>query len=282
VTLPATTLNGAVGIGASSLTVRDALGFPSSSASGPFRLLVDTEQLVVDAGHGTTGWALDGVTTAAHSDGAAATLIPEAYATIDDVRAAMSTSPTNERLARLADLLGVASAELTREVGHDFYRTPRVSGTQAVLVDSRGGSRLCVLGGFASLAGVRIADSFGSSTYASLSPSEWYVESLLDPAYSYDHILLGGLGTSGYTSWPSGVRRVELTVASGFSEVPPDVRNAVVDRVLQLDVATSSTAGGVQGPDEFGRPVILPRWPQTWWALVEKYRGRHGRAGCFL
>jgi hypothetical protein len=115
-----------------------------------------------------------------------------------------------------------------------------------------------------------------------LSADEFYLESLIDPAYSYDHIYLGGLGTSGYTAWPTGKRRIEITGATGFASIPADVTNAVVDRVLQLDNASPSTVGGVQGPEEFGRPVILPRWPQTWWAVVEKYRGRHGRAGCFI
>ena len=280
-----TTLNGAILSGAVALTVRDALGFPASSATGPYKVLIDTEIFSVLAGHGTTSWtvagAQDGTTAAGHADGSTVTLLPEAYATIGDVTAALDYDVTNDRLAYLGDLLGVASAELTREVGHDFYRTPRVSGTSVVLYDGSARAKLCVLGGFASVATIRIADEFGSSSYATVDATEYYIESLIDPAYSYDHIYLGGLGTSGYTEWPAG-RRVELTLAKGFAEIPPDVAHAVVDRVLQLDNASPSTAGGVQGPDEWGRPVTVPRWPQTWWAVVEKYRGRHGRAGCFL
>ena len=278
----ATTLNGAILAGSASLTVRDALGFPSS---GTYKVLIDTEILSVTAGAGTLTWtvsrAQDGTTAVGHGDGSTVSLVAEAYATVDDVTDAISTDVTNAKLVRLADLLSIASGELTREVGHDFYRTPRVTGTRVVLVDGGNLARLCVLGGFASVSSIRIADDFGSATYATVDATEYYIESLTDPAYSYDHIYLGGLGTSGYTKWPLG-RRVELTLASGFSAIPPDVRQAVVDRVIQLDNATPSTAGGIQGPDEWGRPVIVPRWPQTWWALVEKYRGRHGRAGCFL
>lgn len=289
-TLPATTLNGALTSGASSLTVRDAVGFPSLSASGPFKVLIDTEVLSVTAGHGTTTWtvarAQDGTTAAAHADGATVTLVPEAYATLDDVASALDSTPTNAKYQRLAALLEMASTELTREVGHDFYRSPRVSGTAVTFPKVRvssAGDRLCVLGGFAAAPTlIRIADEFGASTYTSLAAAEWYVEALIDETYSYDHIYLGGLGTSGYTTWPTGHRRVELTVAEGFASIPPDVRESVVDRVKQLDNANPSSWGGVQGPEEFGRMVILPRKPDTWWSLVEKYRGRHGRAGCFL
>ncbi len=65
-----TTLNGAITNTATSITVNSALGFPASTN---FVIIIDSEQLFVTAGMGTTTWtvvrAANGTTAASHIDG---------------------------------------------------------------------------------------------------------------------------------------------------------------------------------------------------------------------
>jgi hypothetical protein len=68
-----TSLNGSITSSASSLTVNSAMGFPSQ---GTFRLLVDSELIIVGAVSGATFSSLtrgaEGTTAASHNSGATA------------------------------------------------------------------------------------------------------------------------------------------------------------------------------------------------------------------
>ena len=70
-TTPATTLAAALDSAATSVSVASASGFPTAA---PFRIKVDSEVMLVDAGAGTTTWtvkrAQDGSAAAAHASGA--------------------------------------------------------------------------------------------------------------------------------------------------------------------------------------------------------------------
>ena len=74
-----TTLNGAITNVATSLVVASAAGFPTS---GNFTIIIDSEQMTVTAGQGTTTWtvtrAVNGTTAAAHSNGAVVAGVPVA------------------------------------------------------------------------------------------------------------------------------------------------------------------------------------------------------------
>jgi hypothetical protein len=71
-----TTLSGAITNTATSITVASAMGFPGTAQ---YRILIDSEILLVTAGAGTTSWTvtrgLEGTTAAAHSSGAVVTHI---------------------------------------------------------------------------------------------------------------------------------------------------------------------------------------------------------------
>jgi hypothetical protein len=62
-----TTLNGAINSSVTTIVVTSALGFPNP---GPFRILIDNEQIQVTAGYGTTSWTVargvDGTAAASH------------------------------------------------------------------------------------------------------------------------------------------------------------------------------------------------------------------------
>ncbi|HZT06955.1 MAG TPA: hypothetical protein VFC51_07975 [Chloroflexota bacterium] len=69
-----TTLVGAIDGGATSITVASASGFPPAAQ---FRIVIDTEIMLVTAGAGTTTWTVvrgaEGTTAAAHEDGSSVT-----------------------------------------------------------------------------------------------------------------------------------------------------------------------------------------------------------------
>lgn len=287
-TLQATTLNGAIDAAVTAATVRDALGFPSSSAFGPYRVLIDTEIVEVAAGHGTTSWSsmtrgADGTTAASHSDGATVSLIPEAYASIEDFTAGFDTAPSSAgKLQFIAQLLGVATEEITQEVGFDFYRSPRVSGTETRILRSPGGTTIHFHGSLPGLAevptSIGLATVWGGS-FTALDMDDVLSEQFDPASGQYDHLTLAGVA-SGYSEWPNGAGLLQVTSAFGFAAIPANVRQATVDRARQLFEAAPTPAGGQAGPEEYGLPRSLPRLPDTTWRVIEHYRRRY--ATCYV
>jgi len=198
-----------------------------------------------------------------------------AYATRAEVLATFDTPPTSaDKLARIDALLLVAENEIDREVGHDFNAT----GPETRAFDGDGGRRLHLHVGVVPTPTVAFLDRFGgTSTSIAAGDLVWEAE---DPATgSYDHVRILGT-TSGYGAWPTGAQLIRITGTFGFATVPPDVKQATIDRVRQLYAADPSVIGGVVGSEEFGRPVIPPRYPQTMYAVVEHYRRRF--ASCYV
>lgn len=72
--IPVTDLNGAINSAVTSIVVDSALGFPNP---GPYRILIDNEQMQVVGGYGTLTWtvirAVDGTIAASHADEAPVT-----------------------------------------------------------------------------------------------------------------------------------------------------------------------------------------------------------------
>lgn len=281
--LTATTLAGDVLAGDVSLTVTDALGFPSSSASGPFKVLIDTEEISVSAGYGTTTWSSltrgeDGTTAADHAAGTAVYLVPEAYASLADILATFDTPPGDSaaKLGALSDYLGVASNEIAQEVGFDFYRHP-VTGTETRTLRGSGGSRLHLHGLLPGLAEAPTLIEFldvWAGTATTVQAADYELEQLDPASGQYDHVYLGGTA-SGFSRFPDGRRLVRITGAFGFPAIPDAVRKGTIDRAKQLYNADPSMQGGIVGPDEYQSPVVLPRLPDTTYRVIEHYRRRY-------
>ena len=94
-----TTLNGAVGVGDTSIPVVSAAGFPSSSQ---FRIRIGNELLLVTGGAGTTTWTvtrgIETTSAAAHSLGDAVTQVLTA-GVMNTVGAVASDQSANSVLA---------------------------------------------------------------------------------------------------------------------------------------------------------------------------------------
>lgn len=268
----ATTLNGAVDDNDLAFVVRDALGFPSS---GSYKGWVDSEAFTVTAGAGTTTWTVtrgsEGTTAAAHLDGAAVYLYPEAYATVDEVLETFDNPPEDaDKLARIRTLLEEVSDELDMEVGRDFYRHPRVSGTETRTIHGSGTGRICIHQGVVSITSLEVAESVGG-TYTTIASGDYFLETLYSqPGHPYDHLTLSTAGAI-RTTYPRLQRIVRITGVFGFEEPPAPVKAAVKDRVRQRYAADPSVLGGVIGPEEGGRPVMLGNFPHTFYRVKEKY-----------
>ena len=82
-----TRLNGAIDADDTAVTVDDALGFPSVAHS----IVIDSEELRVTAGFGTTSWTVtrgyNGSTAAIHSDNAVVYDLPDGVINVTDVKA---------------------------------------------------------------------------------------------------------------------------------------------------------------------------------------------------
>ena len=204
-----------------------------------------------------------------------------AYVTQADVLASFDEPPSAPaKLARITTLITSASGELDAEIGFTFERSPAAS-TETFTVRARGGSVLHLHGHTQPLAVVPTSIAFSSvwaGTTTPISTADYVVEQWDPSSTQYDHIRLLGT-TSGYEAFPDGYGLVTIVGARGFAAVPANVKEAVIERVRQLYHADPALTGGIAGPEEAGRFVMLPRWPQTFYNVVRHYQSRY--ATCY-
>jgi hypothetical protein len=201
-----------------------------------------------------------------------------AYATRADVLATFDTPPSDAgKLAWIDDLLVTVSDTITGEVGFDFNRHPN-SGTETRVLDGYGGSRLHVHEGIVGTPAISFASSFGG-TLTLIATGDLLLEAEDPSSGAYDHVSILG-ASSGYGSFPNGRQLISVTAAFGFPTVPTPVKRATVDWVRQAYDAGPAVAGGVVGPEEFGRPMMLPRMPDSAWRVVRHYQSRF--ASCYV
>lgn len=205
-----------------------------------------------------------------------------AYVTRAEVTATFDVAPTDAaKLTRIDTLITSVSGELDAAVGFTFERTPAAV-TETFVVRGRGGSVLHIHGDVQPLAVAPTSVSFkptwaGSATLIAAAD---YVVEQWDPASGqYDHIRLVGT-SSGYSEFPDGHGLVSIVGARGFPTPPADVKQGVTDRVRQIYHADPALTGGVVGPEEAGRVVMLPRWPDTFYKVVRHYQSRY--ATCYF
>lgn len=233
---------------ATSLTVSDVLGFPST---GAFTIIIDSEWLRVTAGAGTTAWTVtrgyNGTTAATHLDEATVTLL-------DDVGEWTSAAhmmdtlglTTAAQLAVLEPCVDAANAELSRRVGmflgpsSDTLRL--YDGHDAV----RGGTRLWVPGGIRTLTQVRIATTSGG-TLATATLADFVLgprSHTMAPGSPYRYVDI--IGTSSSRFWP-GYNNVELTGTFGFAAVDADCAR-IADMVAARMYQYSESGGDLTLP----------------------------------
>lgn len=204
-----------------------------------------------------------------------------AYVSQAEVLASFDEAPSAAaKLDRITTLITSASGELDAAVGFTFERSPAAS-TETFTVRGTAGSVLHIHGDTQPLAVAPTSVSFASVWAGSttLVTAGDYVVEQWDPASGqYDHIRLLGT-TTGYSDFPDGYGLVSIVGARGFAATPANVKEAVIDRVRQLYHADPSLMGGVTGPEEAGRIVMSPRWPDTFYRVVDHYRRRY--ATCY-
>lgn len=259
--MPVTTLAAAISTtNATTATVRDVVDFPTT---GTFDVIIDSERLTIGAGAGTVSWSsitrgAGGTTAATHADGAAVYLVQEAYATAEDLDLRMPES-TAVSAGLIADALSAASAHIDARCGRDFYRHPRVSGTEVRYFDGSGTDTLWITERIVSITTLQVA-SGTNGTYETLAATDYFLEPAnLGPGDSYSAIVLADnpLGSVAYTSFPIGKRTVKVTGVFGWSTVPEIIRTGTL-ALARLMVGTTLTASGSSmGGAEYG-PVPVP------------------------
>lgn len=205
-----------------------------------------------------------------------------AYVTQAEVLATFDEPPSAAaKLARITTLITSVSGELDAALGFTFERTPAAL-TSTFLVRGRGGSVLHLHGDGLPLAEVPTSISFAATFGGTLTPilaADYVVEQWDPTSGQYDHIRLLG-ATSGYGAFPNGHGLISIDGARGFAAVPPNVKQAVIDRVRQVYHADPSLIGGVMGPDEAGRIMQSTRYPDTFYRVIDHYRRRY--ATCWV
>lgn len=276
--------------GATSMTVADYLGFPST---GQFSVLIDSELLRVTAGNGTTSWTVTrgygGTTAATHLINATVTHVLDAYATVSDVLATMDL-PDTSRYAFLTDLLARGAAFLNDRTGRRFWRDPQTTGDATVYFDvTRGGydSLSFATEGLGTTDG-RALDIISTTT---LSVRESETSSYTALTEGTDFVLRRGvltgiagtdipwedvrlLPTGRYPTWPTGYAAVKHIGPLGFPAVPTMATLANVD--LAREWYRQGPGGGPsqQGVNQFGVPVLLTGLPPSVKEFIAQYSKR--------
>lgn len=233
-------------VGATSLTVDDALGFPTVAYS----VLIDAEILRVTAGFGTTSWTVTrgygGTTAATHLDDATVTLVPETEWTGHDRMISQLGLTTPSEFATLGYCIAAANAELSRRVG--VFLGPSTDTLR--LYDGAGatrdGTRLRIPGGIRTLTQVRLADTTGGTlTEATLA------DFLLRPKVHEmrpggAHLYVDISEASSSRFWP-GRDNVELTGTFGPAAVDADCAR-IADMVAARMYQYSASGGDLTLP----------------------------------
>lgn len=126
-----TTLSGSMTSGTATLPATSAVGFPTS---GQYKVLVDSEIMLVTAGQGTLSWtvtrAQEGTTAAAHSSGATVAEL-EARTFRYRGQGGLDLSPYDLRALQKVTLYTDLEASLQDELATTQYRLDPVGGTPA-------------------------------------------------------------------------------------------------------------------------------------------------------
>lgn len=275
---PQTTLSAAITLtNATSITVRDALGFASSLETNDV-IQVDSEFMLVTGGLGTTSWTVTrgyaSSTAATHLNGATVSRIIRSWTDLTRIktRTDIATSDTTDD-ALLPQFIDAANAEMTRLVGLFLGPSTDTSRTYDGYQARRKGTRLWVPGGLRSISLLEIAPqtagSFTTSTATDYRigphPSDLrdgqpsaYVE-LLDV-------------TAGYGYFPKGQDNIRVTGAFGYA-APPDDLQEIADALVLAMWKARNTGGAAVGPDGTAVYPFLT-WPQISKLDIYRYENR--------
>lgn len=199
---------------------------------------------------------------------------PTAYATLEDVIPLFETRPSDKRLARLEQLLTIATGQVIDECGHRDYFMHPGSGTATWTADGNGSSILHLHDGFVSVS--LVEQSFdGGTTYVTVPSTDYMLRG--DSPYSaepvrtgepYFHLVLTGFGT--YATWPPTFRSVRLTGVRGWPVIPSGLVESTAQRARQLAYSDAMYQGSNEGgPDDYGTVQATRYWPQSLWNFLK-------------
>lgn len=258
---------------ATSLTVTDYQGFPTSA----FSILIDSELLRVTAGFSTTTWTVArgylSTTAATHLIAATVTLVPDAYADLDDLVATMALDSTvTSRYGLLSDLLGDTSADIASECMRSFA-VPTADATVYVDVGCYSASLKEASGtgrttdgralDIVSITNLYVRDS-ETSSYVEVTAGDtgYYLESgpagagVAGTDWPYEDVSLSPSGGT-YNVWPLGKRAVKIVGKLGFPAIPAVVKRATISETRER-FRQSIGGGPVQaGVNQFGTPIFV-------------------------
>lgn len=204
---------------------------------------------------------------------------PDAYATLDDLLLTRSQPITTDTrlMARYERALREATLDIDREVGYTALRD-----TGTFLYHGDGSGVLHVHRGIVSLTGIDIRLSTGAAwTALQAQDTGWILEGHVGDPQAWDgiyyHVRL--LDTATYTAFPSVKQGVRLTgTLGGDAEYRRAACIALANQRVAMD---KSPMGGVSsGPEQFGGPIAIDRWPRVAFDLIQSERRKF--MGCWL
>jgi len=244
-----TTLSAAIATtGATSITVRDALGFAVATDTDDV-VLIGSEFLRVTAGMGTTSWTVTrgyaSSTAATALDGATVTRIERGWTSLVDVKNMTDITDTADDTDLLMAIAAV-NAELTQKVG--VFLGPSTDSSR--ILDGRDmvGGLLWVPGGIRTATAMTIASATGGTQTTAatadwrLGPASWTLRT--GQPYSYIEFLDVVAGSWSY--FPRALRNVTVTGTFGYAAVPENA--AAIARMVVMRMWADRNAGSLTNP----------------------------------
>lgn len=202
------------------------------------------------------------------------------YATPDDYNAILQTPLplTGPRMARITDLLEVATEEVIAECQRDFFRHP-TDGTETFTLDADGGTVLHFHEGLISVDLLEYSVDRGAS-YSAFATGDWSLRGddpdSTSPAIEgepYFHLVLSPNSTTRF-AFPAGRSALRLTGARGWATPPRRVVEMTAQRARQIAYGDPTYSGITPGPEDANpydyaqRLVSSSRWPDVAWKFM--------------
>lgn len=240
-----TTLSAAISTtNATSCTVRDVLGFASSSETDDL-VLIDSEYVLVTSGLGTTSWTItrgvEGSTAATHLNGATVTRIERGWTDLVRVKRALDIPVTDtDDDAYLLDLIDETNSELSMIVG--LFIGPSTDTVRYYSGD--GTSRLYIPAGIRTCTRIDFADTgYGDS---GVTWTQTTGDLVLGPLYPRSDDAYRYIDLRTPVVFPAGFLNIKVTGTFGRSAVPAN--GSAIATMIVARMMADRRAGSLAAP----------------------------------
>jgi hypothetical protein len=199
---------------------------------------------------------------------------PAYYCDLEDVLNTYDQRPASAgRQEAIQVNIGVATEELIRVMGKDYFRHPidPDDDPETWLADGDGSGILHIHEGFVSIDKIELLH--GTDTFVEAATGFMFRganprrNDPIPQGEPYYHIVFNRRGS--YVTFPYGYETVRLTGVRGWPTIPADLRKATATRARQLTNADKTFGGSPGTYESGGSPQMYEMLPDTYWRFLK-------------